>query len=62
MEAMRCLQEVFSARTKEDAFSRLEKVRAFLLSKKKASTAEWLEENIEEALMVLDLPEAHCKK
>jgi len=62
MEGMRCLQEVFAARTKEDAFARLEKVRAFLLSKKKASTAEWLEENIEEALMVLDLPEAHRKQ
>jgi len=62
VEAMRCLQEVFAARTKEEAFARLEKVRAFLLSKKKASTAEWLEENIEEALMVLELPEAHRKQ
>ncbi len=34
----------------------------YLLSKKRPHVAEWLEESIEEALVVLDLPEAHRKK
>ncbi len=61
-EGMSLLQDVFAARTAEDAKERLEKATAFLQSKRKEKVAEWLEENIEDALVVLALPEAHRKK
>lgn len=61
-EGIRLLQEVFAAHTKEEALDRLDNVSDFLLSKKKAHVVDWLEESIEEALTVLDLPEAHRRK
>ncbi len=61
-EGVRLLQEVFAATTKEEAITRLSKVSEYLLSKKRPHVAEWLEESIAEALVVLDLPEAHRKK
>jgi transposase-like protein len=61
-EGIKLLQDVFAAPTKEEAKKRLEKVSQFLLSKKKPDVAEWLEENIDDTLVVFALPEAHRKK
>lgn len=61
-EGMKLLQDVFAARTHEDAKKRLDKATEFLHRKKKENVAHWLEENIDDALVVLALPEAHRKK
>ena len=61
-EAVRLMQEVFAAETKEEAIKRVHKVSEFLISKKKSGVADWLEESIEDTLQVLDLPLAHRKK
>lgn len=61
-EGIRLLQDVFAAPTKDEAKARLQKVKGFLIGKKKIKVADWLEENIEEALVVLELPEIHRKK
>jgi putative transposase len=61
-EGIRLLQAVFAADTKEEALKRVIKVNEFLLSKKKEKVADWLEENIEDTLAVLDLPREHRKK
>ncbi len=59
---IRLMQDVFAAETKEDAMARLQKVYAFLLSKRKESVVQWLEENVEETLTVVELPPEHRKK
>ncbi len=61
-KAIRLLKDVFSAHTKEDANERLEKVKASLETKKKPHVAQWLEENIEATLTVLNLPIEHGRK
>ena len=61
-EGIRLLQDVFAAGKKDDAMNRVKKVTEFLLSKKKEKVADWLEENIEETLVVLELPIEHRKK
>lgn len=61
-EGMKLLQEIFAATTKEEATKHIKIALEFLLSRKKDKAAEWLEENIEEALVVLDLPIEHRKK
>lgn len=61
-EGLRLLQDVFNAQIKNDALERMKKVSAFLISKKKEKVADWLEENIEETLTVLELPIEHRKK
>jgi putative transposase len=61
-EGIRLLQDVFAAHTKEEAMERLEKAKTLLESKKKKGVVEWLEESIEEALIVLELPIEHRKK
>jgi putative transposase len=61
-EGILLLQDVFAATTKEDALSRAEKLRAYLLSVNKEVVADWIEEHLEEALVVLALPKEHHKK
>lgn len=61
-EAIRLLKDVFSADTKEEAMNRLKGVHQHLEKRKKTNIAEWLEENIEDTLMVLELPVEHRKK
>jgi len=61
-EAIELLQDVFSASTKEEAFRRTEILKTFLVEKKKHDVADWLDENIEETLTVLELPPEHRKK
>jgi len=61
-EAIELLQDVFSASTKEEALRRLETVKTFLVEKKKHDVVDWLDENIEETLTVLQLPPEHRKK
>lgn len=61
-EAIMLLKDVFSATARTDAMERLEKVKAFLETRKKRHVIQWLEENIEETLVVLELPFEHRKK
>ncbi len=61
-EAIALLQDVFSASTKDEALRRVEKLKSFLVEKKKQDIADWLDENIEETLTVLQLPSEHRKK
>jgi transposase-like protein len=61
-EAINLLQDVFAADAKNEAMRRLQGVIAYLLNKKKEDVASWLEDSIEETLMVLELPTAHRKK
>jgi putative transposase len=61
-EGIRLLQEVFAAEAKSEAMIRVQKVKDFLNLKKKDKVADWLEENIEETLAVLELPIEHRKK
>jgi transposase-like protein len=61
-EGIRLLQEVFAATTNEDAEISLAKVGVFLMKKKKDEVWNWLEENVEETLVVLNLPIEHRKK
>jgi putative transposase len=61
-EATALLQDVFSASTRDEALRRVEKVKSFLVEKKKLDVADWLDENIEETLTVLQLPSEHRKK
>lgn len=61
-EGVALLQELFAASTKEKALERMNGLVEFLLSKKKAEVAGWIEENIEETLNVYTLPEDHRKK
>lgn len=61
-EGIRLLKDVFAAGSREEARLRLKQIEEFLKLKKKDHIWKWLEENIEEALMVLDLPVEHRKK
>jgi len=61
-EGMTLLKEVFAASTREEAMQRVNKVTTFLTGKKKVDIVDWVTENIEEALAVLDLPVEHRKK
>lgn len=61
-EAIRLLKDVFAATTKKEATTRLIQVEEFLKKRKKDHVWTWLEENIEETLMVLELPIEHRKK
>ena len=61
-EGIRLLQEVFAATTKEDAKISLAKVEVFLKKKNKDDVWNWLDENVEETLAVLNLPIEHRKK
>ena len=61
-EAMALLKDVFDASTKEEAMQRVKKVTTFLTEKKKVDIADWITENIEESLAVLDMPIEHRKK
>lgn len=61
-EAMQLLQEVFAAHTKERALHNVQNLISFLEHRKKDGIACWVEENIEDALVVLELPPEHRKK
>jgi transposase-like protein len=61
-EGIRLLKDIFDATTKEDATSRAEKLRTYLLSINKESVADWLDECLEETLVVYSLPTEHRKK
>lgn len=61
-EGIRLLKDVFSAESKQEAKERLKKVEEFLKAKKKEGIWKWLEENVEETLMVMELPIEHRKK
>jgi transposase-like protein len=61
-EGIRLLQDVFAAATKDDAISRAEKLREYLLSINKESVADWIDEHVEESLVVLALPREHRKQ
>jgi putative transposase len=61
-EGIRLLQEVFAADTKNEALKRAQKVQDYLIGKRKDKVAQWLDENIEEALQVLELPVSHRRK
>ena len=60
-EGIQLLQEVFAAHSKERAMSTMSHLVEFLLSRKKDAIAEWIEENIEDTLLVLNLPTEHRK-
>lgn len=61
-EGARLLQDVFAATTREDARVRQVKLNEYLVSKKRDKVAGWLEETIEETLIVFELPPEHRKK
>jgi len=61
-EGIQLLQDIFAATTKEDAMSRTEKLRTYLLSINKESVADWIDEHVEESLAVLALPREHHKQ
>ena len=61
-EGVALLKDVFAANTKEEAKTRLTKMKEFLKRRKKDHIWVWLEESIEETLTVLDLPLEHRKK
>lgn len=61
-EGMQLLQEIFAAQTKERAYQVLTHLISFLEVRKKDELIQWLEENIEDTLMVLELPYEHRMK
>lgn len=61
-EGIRLLQDVFATTTKEDAISRAEKLREYLLSIDKESVADWIDEHVEESLVILALPREHHRQ
>ncbi len=61
-EGIKLLKEVFDAPTKEAAKTLMKPLIEFLLSKKKDKVVEWLEESIEDAWVVFDLPSEHRKQ
>jgi putative transposase len=61
-EGIKLLQDLFAAPSKKAAFERLKPIENFLHQLKKVEIFEWLEDNIEDALAVYSLPEAHQKK
>lgn len=61
-EGVRLLKDVFAATTKEDALSRVEKLRTYLFSINKESIVDWVDESIEESLVVYLLPREHHKQ
>ncbi len=58
-EGIRLLHDVFVAPTHKDAVERINKVKEFLSKNKKDRVADWLEQNIEETLIVFQLPIEH---
>ena len=61
-EAVPLLQDVFNTSNYDEALLRVEKLKSFLITKKKVDVADWIEEHIEETLTVLQLPSEHHKK
>lgn len=61
-EGMNLLRNVFAAQTQSEAFERVKIISDFLISKKKEKVADWIESDIEETLLVLELPMEHRKK
>ena len=61
-EGKHLLQNVFGAHSYESAHKRVEDLTHHLRVNKKDKIADWIEENVEEALSVLTLPTAHRKK
>jgi transposase-like protein len=61
-DGIRLLRDIFAAETKQEAKRRTEIAQELLVSKKKEKVAQWLEETIEESLIVLELPIEHRKK
>ncbi len=61
-EGIQLLQEVFAANDRQRAMITLEHLISFLEARKKSDISQWLEENIEDTLTVLELPYEHRKK
>ena len=61
-EGVQLLKEVFAAHTKDRAMHNSKLLIEYLLSKKKEHIADWIDENIEDALVVLDLGIEHRMK
>jgi putative transposase len=61
-DGMRLLQNVFNATTKDDALKNVEVLRTYLLSINRESVADWIDSDIEEALVVFALPRQHYKQ
>jgi transposase-like protein len=55
-EGIRLLQAVFAAEKREDVDKRLIDLKSFLLNTKKNTVVDWLENTIEDTLVVLNLP------
>jgi len=58
-EAIRLLQDLFAAPSKETALERVKPLVAYLTERKKSSVAHWIEDSIEDTLGVYSLPEEH---
>lgn len=61
-EAISLLKSVFASETKDQALKKAAEVSQYLRKQKKDQVADWLEENIEEALGVYALPAEHRKR
>ena len=61
-EGMKLLRELFAATNRHHVMEILEEVLFFLEERKKSSLIQWLEENIEDTLVVLSLPYEHRKQ
>lgn len=61
-EGVKLLQKVFAAPSKKESLERLQQLRPFLCDHKKEAVFQWLEESIEDALAVYELPEGHRKQ
>jgi len=61
-EGVKLLQNIFAASSKKEALVRIQPLRTFLCDHKKENVVQWLEDSIEDTLMVYELPETHHKK
>ncbi len=61
-EVVELLQIAFASETKQDALEKVKPLKEFLRSKGKDKVADWIEETIEEALLVYELPKIHQKQ
>jgi transposase-like protein len=61
-EYMSLLRDVFAAATEKDAKEQVKKLTQALTEKRKHKLAQWIDEHIEESLVVLQLQKEHHKK
>lgn len=61
-ECMTLLRDIYTAHNREEAQEKIKIITSHLRVRKKIQIADWLEENIQETLEVLNLPMSHRKK